>query len=258
MLEILCYSSNIQSKRKSLFRILGIVHFPVHSSAPGKAASAGCFHSGRRLLFWSAFYGFDGIGRVNHLTDTRRITEVMRKIFLFLPPRLKHHRVLLAPFRFQLVQRGFRRLFWYRPVCQRRMKSGSSTQVAEEPTVISPVAQMSKNRLPLNIILTTAAAWRLPAEPWVIPSPMCSLAGLMNFIPTDDVYLPVRPIRLRPLNQKSNVRLSWHSVHDKYQPVKSPGVLVSAVRYCINGKMKLSATVLTRLCVNITNLPWRL
>ena len=114
-----------------------------------------------------------------------------------------------------------------------------------------------QNRLPLNIILTTAAAWCLPAELWVIPAVMCPLAGLMNFIPTDDVYLPVRPTRLRPLNQKSNVRLSWHSVHDKYQPVKSPGVLVSVVRYCINGKMKLSATVLTRLCVNITNLPWR-
>ena len=107
--------------------------------------------------------------------------------------------------------------------------------VAEQknPFVISTVTPMSKNRLPLNIILTTAAAWRLPAEPWVIPALMCSLAGLMNFIPTDDVYLPVRPTRLRPLNQKSNVRLSWHSVHDKYQPVKSPGVLVSVVRYCI-------------------------
>lgn len=78
-----------------------------------------------------------------------------------------------------------------------------------------------EHRLPLNIILTTAVAWRLPAELWVIPVPMCSLAGLMNFTPTDDVYLPVRPTRLRPLNQKSNVRLSWHSVHDKYQPVKS-------------------------------------
>ncbi len=95
----------------------------------------------------------------------------------------------------------------------------------------------------LNIILTTAAAWRLSAELWVIPAVMCSLAGLMNFIPTDDVYLPVRPIRLRPLNQKSNVRLSWHSVHDKYQPVKSPGILMSVVRYYINGKMKLSATL---------------
>lgn len=82
------------------------------------------------------------------------------------------------------------------------------------------------------------------------------LSGLMNFIPADDVYLPVRPIRMRPLNQKSNVRLSWNFVHDEYQPVKSPDVLVSAVRYCINEKMKLSATVLTRLCVNITNLPW--
>ncbi len=30
---------------------------------------------------------------------------------------------------------------------------------------------------------------------------------------------------------------------------------MSVVRYCINGKIKLSATVLTRLCVNITNLP---
>lgn len=127
-------------------------------------------------------------------------------------------------------------------------------QVADQknPFVISTVTPMSKNRLPLNIILTTAAAWRLPAGLWVIPVPICSLAGLMNVPPTDDVYLPVRPIRLRPLNQKSNVRLSWYSVHDKDQPVKSPGVLVSVARYCINGKMKLSATVLTRLCVNIT------
>lgn len=30
--------------------------FPAHSSALGKAASAGCFHSGRRLWFWSAFW----------------------------------------------------------------------------------------------------------------------------------------------------------------------------------------------------------
>ncbi len=28
------------------------------------------------------------------------------------------------------------------------------------------------------------------------------LAGVMNFIPTDDVYLPVRLIRMCPLNQK--------------------------------------------------------
>ena len=104
--------------------------------------------------------------------------------------------------------------------------------------------------------LNHGSTWRLPAEPWVIPALMCSLAGLMNFIPTGDLHLPVRPIRLHPLNQKSNVRLSWHSVHDKYQTVKSPGVLGSAVRYCINGKMKLLATVLTRLYVNITNLPW--
>ena len=39
--------------------------------------------------------------------------------------------------------------------------------------------------------------------------------------------------------------------------MKSPDVLGSAVRYCINGKIKLSAIVLTRLCGNITNLPWR-
>ena len=32
---------------------------------------------------------------------------------------------------------------------------------------------------------------------------------------------------------------------------------IGVSRYCINRKMKLSATVLTRLCVNITNLPWR-
>ncbi len=45
----------------------------------------------------------------------------------------------------------------------------------KNPFVISTVTPMSKNRLPLNIILTTAAAWRLPAEPWVIPALMCSL-----------------------------------------------------------------------------------
>ena len=142
-------------------------------------------------------------------------------------------------------------------ICGVGSAHGKQVVAQKNPFVISTVTPMSKNRLPLNIILTTAAAWRLPAEPWVIPALMYSLAGLMNFIPTDDVYLPVRPTRLRPLNQKSNVRLSWHSVHDKYQPVRSPGVLVSVVRYCINRKMKLSATVLTRLCVNITNLPWR-
>lgn len=71
------------------------------------------------------------------------------------------------------------------------------------------------------------------------------------------IFTSARPILLRPVNQKSNVRLSWHSVYDKCQPVKSPGILVSVVRYYINGKMKLLATVLTRLCVNITNLPWR-
>ncbi|RDS50339.1 hypothetical protein C3984_01219 [Escherichia coli] len=60
------------------------------------------------------------------------------------------------------------------------------------------------------------------------------LAGLMNFIPTDDVYLPVRPIRMRPLNQKSNVRQSWSSVHDENQSLKSPDVLMSAVLYCID------------------------
>ncbi len=140
-------------------------------------------------------------------------------------------------------------------ICGVGSAHGKQVVAQKNPFVISTVTPMSKNRLPLNIILTTAAAWRLPAEPWVIPALMYSLAGLMNFIPTDDVYLPVRPTRLRPLNQKSNVRLSWHSVHDKYQPVRSPGVLVSVVRYCINRKMKLSATVLTRLCVNITNLP---
>ncbi|EFJ2926601.1 transposase [Escherichia coli] len=31
--------------------------------------------------------------------------------------------------------------------------------------------------------------WRLPAKPWVISALMCSLAGLMNFIPTDDLYV---------------------------------------------------------------------
>ena len=106
-------------------------------------------------------------------------------------------------------------------ICGVGSAHGKQVVAQKNPFVISTVTPMSKNRLPLNIILTTAAAWRLPAEPWVIPALMCSLAGLMNFIPTDDVYLPVRPTRLRPLNQKSNVRLSWHSVHDKYQPVKS-------------------------------------
>ena len=50
-------------------------------------------------------------------------------------------------------------------------------QVAEQknPFVISPVTQMSKNRLPLNILLTTAAAWRLPAEFRGAPAAMCSL-----------------------------------------------------------------------------------
>ncbi|HCK0891501.1 TPA: transposase, partial [Escherichia coli] len=100
-------------------------------------------------------------------------------------------------------------------ICGVGSAHGKQVVAQKNPFVTSTVTPMSKNRLLLNIILTTTAAWRLPAEPWVIPALMCSLAGLMNVIPTDDVYLPVRPTRLRPLNQKSNIRLSWHSVHDK-------------------------------------------
>lgn len=44
---------------------------------------------------------------------------------------------------------------------------GKQVVAQKNPFVISTVTPMSKNRLPVNIILTTAAAWRLPAEPWL-------------------------------------------------------------------------------------------
>ncbi len=104
---------------------------------------------------------------------------------------------------------------------RRWIRSWEAGGGAKESIRHKPRYTDEQKQVAVDIILTTAAAWRLPAELWVIPVPMCSFAGLMNVTPTDDVYLPVRPVRLRPLNQKSNVRLSWHSVHDKYQPVKS-------------------------------------
>ncbi len=113
-----------------------------------------------------------------------------------------------------------------------------------------------QNRLPVNIILTTAAA-AFTSRATGYPCTDVLARWVNELYPDRRRIFTSKANRLCPLNQKSNVRLSWHSVHDKYQPVKSPGVLVSVVRYCINGKMKLSATVLTRLCVNITNLPRR-
>lgn len=57
-------------------------------------------------------------------------------------------------------------------ICGVGSAHGKQVVAQKNPFVISTVTPMSKNRLPLNIILTTAAAWRLPAEPWVIPALM--------------------------------------------------------------------------------------
>lgn len=74
----------------------------------------------------------------------------------------------------------------------------------------------------------------------------------------DELYPDRRRIFTGKTNPESTLNRSQTSgCHGEYQPVKSPDVLGSAVRYCINGKIKLSAIVLTRLCGNITNLPWR-
>ena len=48
-----------------------------------------------------------------------------------------------------------------------------------------------QNKLPLNIILTTAAAWRLPAELWVIPAVMCSFTDFHHEILTTVVKLAI-------------------------------------------------------------------
>ena len=90
---------------------------------------------------------------------------------------------------------------------RRWIRSWEAGGGAKESIRHKPRYTDEQKQVAVDIILTTAAAWRLPAELWVIPVPMCSFAGLMNVTPTDDVYLPVRPVRLRPLNQKSNVRL---------------------------------------------------
>lgn len=58
---------------------------------------------------------------------------------------------------------------------RRWIRSWEAGGGVKNPFAISTGTPMSKNRLPLNIILTTAAAWRLPAEYWVIPALMCSL-----------------------------------------------------------------------------------
>lgn len=59
----------------------------------------------------------------------------------------------------------------------------------------------SKNRLPLNIIVNYGCCLALTSRTLGY---LCNdvLAGVMNFIPTDDAYLPVRLIRMCPLNQK--------------------------------------------------------
>ncbi len=79
--------------------------------------------------------------------------------------------------------------------------------------------------------------------------------GLMNFIPTDDVYLPVRPTRfaLWTRSQTSGCHGTLYTTSTASEIARRIGVS-RAVLY--KWKMKLSATVLTRLCVNITNLPW--
>ena len=77
---------------------------------------------------------------------------------------------------------------------------------------------------------------------------MYSLAGLMNFIDRD-VYLPVKPTRLRPFEPEVK-RQAVGTLYDNYQPVRSPGVLSIHVRYCPIRKMKLSATSAYQLCVN--------
>lgn len=68
----------------------------------------------------------------------------------------------------------------------------------QKPFAVCLVTLMCKSRLLLNIILTMAAAWRLPAGPLVIPAVMYWLAGLMNVIPTDGLFSPVRSIKKDP------------------------------------------------------------
>ncbi len=74
--------------------------------------------------------------------------------------------------------------------------------------------------------------------------------------PEDDVYLPVRPTRLRPLNQKSTSGCHGTLYTTSISQWNRQTIGVSrAVLY--KWKDEIIGNSATRLCVNITNLPWR-
>ncbi len=85
--------------------------FPVRSSAPDKAVQQTVFIRESSFGFCQfpelSVYRFDSICGVNDLADIRQITEVCRQIFPLATPRLEYHRILLAPFGLQLIQRRF-------------------------------------------------------------------------------------------------------------------------------------------------------
>lgn len=85
-------------------------------------------------------------------------------------------------------------------ICDAGSVYGKRVTVPQKPYTVSPVTLMCKSRLLLNIILTTVAAWRLPAGLSVIPAVMYWLAGLMNVIPADGLFSPVRSIKMHLLN----------------------------------------------------------
>lgn len=69
-----------------------------------------------RFSLYQSMYRFYRVDCVNHLADIRRVAEVCRQVSPLATPWLEDYRILLAPFRLQLIQRRFCRFFWHRTI----------------------------------------------------------------------------------------------------------------------------------------------
>ncbi|HFX8017151.1 TPA: hypothetical protein ACIF5K_004858, partial [Escherichia coli] len=64
------------------------------------------------------------------------------------------------------------------------------------------IIKMDPNYTYISTYVNPAAALRFHSGCWVIAAVMCTIAGLIKFITTDDVYLPVKLIPMHSSNQK--------------------------------------------------------
>nr|QGM49826.1 hypothetical protein [Escherichia coli] len=69
-------------------------------------------------------------------------------------------------------------------------------------TLKSPSYTKSVSWQHYRTYVNPAAALRFHSGCWVIAAAMCTIAGLIKFITTDDVYLPVKLIPMHSSNQK--------------------------------------------------------